>query len=267
MNPAYLFLPHHSNNYRAKLLHHPNLLLLLILLVVFGLGINIVKVSMPTVLGVATDISAERLVELTNQERVSNGIAPLTLNNQLSQAAWQKAQDMFSKNYWAHNAPDGRVPWVFITDSGYQYIYAGENLARDFDDSRGVVSAWMESSGHRQNILSSNYQDIGFAVVNGKLNGKETTLVVQLFGTKKEAAVPPIFAAQTKTPPKLSINFKLITRHTSTVIISLLLMILAIDMIVAHQKRLVRLVGHNFDHIIFLGSLLPIVMSKGGAIL
>ncbi len=94
-----------------------------------------------------------------------------------------KATDMFARNYWAHYGPDGTTPWSFITNSGYEYEYAGENLAKNFMFSDGVVQAWMESPTHRENILRNEYTEIGYAIQNGVLNGEETTLVVQMFGT------------------------------------------------------------------------------------
>jgi hypothetical protein len=89
---------------------------------------------------------------------------------------------MFSNNYWAHFSPQGKSPWDFIVGAGYTYTLAGENLAKNFNDSVGVVDAWMNSPSHRENLLKPGYKEIGFAVVNGTLNGEETTLVVQMFG-------------------------------------------------------------------------------------
>ena len=89
---------------------------------------------------------------------------------------------MFGENYWAHNSPSGKTPWDFIIGAGYKYLYAGENLAKNFSDSDGVVQAWMESPSHRENLMRSQYDEIGFAIVNGRLEGEETTLVVQMFG-------------------------------------------------------------------------------------
>ena len=123
----------------------------------------------------------------------------------------------------------------------------------------------------KANILSSNYRDIGFAVINGKLNGRETTLVVQLFGTRKggvqELSQAKVFSAQTSFQKPL-IDSRFFTRNISVSILGFLIAVLIFDMVVAHRKRLVRLVGHNPDHIIFLGSLIPtIIMSRGGAII
>lgn len=148
------------------------------------------------VLGFATDISSDRLFALTNEKRVNNGLAELTYNNQLAAAAAGKAQDMLSKGYWAHFGPNGESPWTFILGSGYSYDTAGENLAKNFTTSGEVVDAWMNSPTHRENVLKSSYQDVGFAVANGNLAGEETTLVVQMFGSKSVFAPP----APTETP-------------------------------------------------------------------
>ncbi len=180
----HLFLPHPTNNHRARILHPKGITFLLSLLTITQIILMFISNIRPDILGFATDISAQRLLELTNQKRLENGIPPLSLNQELSQAATGKANDMFSNNYWAHISPSGKTPWDFIISAGYQYVYAGENLAKDFQDAQGVVNAWMDSPSHRDNLLQEKYKDVGFAVVNGKLDGEETTLVVQLFGTR-----------------------------------------------------------------------------------
>ena len=190
----HFFLPHRSNNHRAKALHIDSLLCYVLLFAIFNLGIRIVHREFPNVLGYATDIRVDALLASTNAERASNGLSALKLNGALSQAAAAKAQDMFANDYWAHNSPQGKTPWSFIVGSGYKYTIAGENLAKNFSTSGGVVSAWMASPTHRENIVKPGYQDVGFAVVNGTLNGEETTLVVQMFGAGGApiAEVPPV---------------------------------------------------------------------------
>src|SRR5204863_2082531 len=130
--------------------------------------------------------------------RRQNGAGDLTISNELSRAASDKASDMFAKNYWAHNAPDGTTPWVFIKSSGYEYIYAGENLARGFTTSQSVVDAWMASPEHKENMLSKNYKNVGFAVATGNLNGEDTVLVVEMLGSTNYA--PPAVAASENKP-------------------------------------------------------------------
>ncbi len=186
------FVPHTSNNHRSKVLHLDALFGYVLLFAVFNFGLKSLHVAMPEVLGYATDINIQQLLASTNAERTAAGLNALTLNSQLSEAAARKAQDMFAKGYWAHNSPSGSTPWDFISGAGYKYVVAGENLAKNFSNSQSVVAAWKASPTHWANIIKPSYKEIGFAVVNGKLNGEETTLVVQMFGTStSDIAVNP----------------------------------------------------------------------------
>lgn len=186
----HLFLPHHTNNQRAKLLHPTSVSLVIGFFTIFQLLLGKASSSLPDILGYASQIPPSEIIRLTNIERQSHGLNALVLDDQLSKAAAQKGADMFAKDYWAHVSPTGTQPWFFITQSGYSYRYAGENLARDFSDPNSVVNAWMNSPTHKENLLSNRYQDIGVAVIDGQLGGRETTLVVQMFGTKLTAAAP-----------------------------------------------------------------------------
>jgi len=135
------------------------------------------------ILGYASNISANDVVSQINQQRQNSGASALTTNSTLNQAAFAKAQNMLAQQYWAHVAPDGTQPWFFFKQAGYSYSIAGENLARDFSDTSDMVSAWMQSPTHKENIMNARYRETGVAVVNGTLLGTETTLVVQLFGS------------------------------------------------------------------------------------
>ena len=150
------------------------------------LFINFVLVlKIPDILGYATDVKISDLLTYTNALREKNGLSDLTLNDNLSKAAKAKAADMFKDDYWAHTSPSGKEPWDFITGFGYDYIFAGENLAVDFSKSKDVVDAWNNSPSHRDNLLSPKYNEIGFAVVDGELQGRKTTLIVQMFGYQR----------------------------------------------------------------------------------
>ena len=195
---VHLFLPHHTNNHRSKVLHLDALFAYVLIFSLFNFGLRTLHKTMPDVLGYATDIHVEQLLNGTNSKRQEAGLAALTMNGQLSQAAAAKAQDMFAKGYWAHNSPTGTTPWNFISGAGYHYVVAGENLAKNFSNSQGVVDAWMASPTHRENIVKGSYKEVGFAVVNGVLNGEETTLVVQMFGTSTGAVAS--IPAPTKAP-------------------------------------------------------------------
>jgi hypothetical protein len=133
-----LILPHPANNHRARLLS-PKFLILSIFIFIFS-ALAITPRSL-------ADISSNELFTFTNQKRVENGLPPLALNQALSLAASRKADDMFAKNYWAHNSPDGLTPWFFIKNAGYSYVYAGENLARGFHNANDVVNACKKNTG------------------------------------------------------------------------------------------------------------------------
>lgn len=262
----HLFVPRESNNHRAKLLSHQFLLFLALFLFIGQFFLPIIKTNFSSVLGVSTDISAQTLLLLTNQSRQEQKLTVLTLNKQLSSAASRKAEDMFAKNYWAHNAPDGATPWFFLKESEYDYAYAGENLARGFTKSDEIVAAWMESPTHRDNLLSQNYEEVGFAAAQGALLGEETTLVVAMFGGKntavlaKNRAVPSseVFAASLQNAPL--INSFSFARSTSIAILLLFIIVLTLDLIIVTRRRIARLVGHNIDHILFLGTVLLFAM-------
>lgn len=202
------FLPHPhpdipGHHRRAKFLHPPALASYVLFLTALLFSGSLIREHLPGVLGFATNINFNDLVTDTNNERVANNLRPLTVNTLLNNAAQAKAAYMFKYDFWAHVAPDGTTPWYFISQAGYDYRYAGENLARDFGDSAGVVQAWMNSPSHRENMLNPNYTDIGFAVVNGTLEGYETTLVVQMFGKPLSSTALvdiPAQAAVTEAP-------------------------------------------------------------------
>lgn len=180
-------IPSRRNNYRAKMLHLDALIVVLGLITVFSLTTHYASES--GVLGIAKDITIERLLELTNQERASQGLPPLRYNNNLARAAQNKAQHMFTHDYWAHFGA-GKSPWDFILESGYSYEVAGENLAKGFYFSDSVVEGWKNSPTHYENIIRPDYDEVGFAVMNGVLQGEETTLVVQMFGRQIAQAAP-----------------------------------------------------------------------------
>lgn len=192
----HLFVPHHKNNHRAKILHHTSLLILLLTFVSLTSFSAVVQKKAPEILGIQYSISEQDLLQFTNQARQTNGLSGLEYNEALADAARRKAAHMFSNNYWAHFAPDGTSPWFFINSAGYEYLYAGENLAKGFTDSPTIVNAWLDSPTHRENVLSDKYTQIGFAVVEGNLLGEETVLVVQMFGSEKE----PIQLAAQQVP-------------------------------------------------------------------
>lgn len=123
-------------------------------------------------------LTSDQIIKLVNQDRIEQGLSPLASNRQLSLAASSKAQDMIAKKYFAHISPDGTKPWQWMKSLGYNYIYAGENLATGFSDAQDLTDSWMSSPAHRANILSPFYSETGLAVIQSN----DTTYIVQFFG-------------------------------------------------------------------------------------
>lgn len=140
----------------------------------------------------ASPITQENVVNLINQERKLNGLSALSVDPELNRASQMKSKDMLRRNYFEHYA-FGTTPWDFIRNSGYDYIYAGENLAMNFNTSEGMVQAWMNSPIHRDNILNPDYSDTGIGIIKGVYdeNGAkhDTTIVTNIFGKKKPLIV------------------------------------------------------------------------------
>ena len=266
----HFFVPHESNNFKARVLHHPMLILYLILLLTFQQSSLLAKRINSSILGYATNVTIERILELVNQERSKANLSALAVSPELSSAAQKKASDMFSKDYWAHVSPTGTTPWEFITTSGYKYVYAGENLGKSFDNSEDLVAAWMKSPTHRANILKPEYQELGLAVVNGKLVGEDTTLIVQEFGSRTSMAqqpkpeqAKPAAIAQVKPDVAPVFLSNKITKTASLLFAEFLLIVLFIDSIFIWRHKTIRISGHSLAHVIFLAALLGAMGATG----
>ncbi|WP_339215038.1 CAP domain-containing protein [Ornithinibacillus sp. FSL M8-0202] len=107
----------------------------------------------------------QEVVELTNQEREKNGLAPLKVDTELSKVAREKSRDMAASNYFSHNSPNYGSPFDMMKSFGITYRTAGENIAKGQRSPQEVVNAWMNSEGHRANILNSNFTHIGVGYV------------------------------------------------------------------------------------------------------
>ena len=129
------------------------------------------------------DITRTALINSINNERLSLGVQPLTESKKLDQAALLKAKDILEKDYFSHQSPGGITPWYWFSKIGYNYKYAGENLAIGFLNSEDVYRAWLNSRSHKENMTNPNYKEIGTAVLTGEYNGSNITVVVQFFGS------------------------------------------------------------------------------------
>jgi len=116
--------------------------------------------------GTTSVLAAEREVAaLVNKQRAANGLAPLTLSEELCSGARMKSQDMRDKGYFDHTSPTYGDPFDMMTSLGISYSTAGENIAMGYTTAEAVVNAWMNSPGHRANILSGDFTSIGVGYV------------------------------------------------------------------------------------------------------
>lgn len=124
------------------------------------------------------------IIAETNNERVKGNLSILKENPKLSLSAQKKVEDMFAKQYFEHVSPSGVGVSDLGQSVGYEYIIIGENLALgNFEDDKSVLQAWMNSPGHRANIMNGNYTEFGVYAAKGMFEGKDTWLAVQHFGT------------------------------------------------------------------------------------
>lgn len=135
------------------------------------------------------EITAENVIRLMNEYRDEQGLPPLGAEHRLMLAAEDRMRHMEDEGYWAHNAPDGMRPFVWVKARAYEYRIVGENLATGFETAALLVQSWMESPGHRANILSADFQDCGVAVIDGSTTGPASgKAIVVLFGRQQDAA-------------------------------------------------------------------------------
>ena len=131
----------------------------------------------------ASQISVNSVFNLINQDREKQGLNDLGENNQLTKVAQDKLNDMIENHYFAHTSPAGVSPWYWYKKNGYDYQYAGENLAINFLTNEAQNQAWMNSPDHRKNILNPKYFETGIAVGAGTVNGQNSIITVEEFGT------------------------------------------------------------------------------------
>jgi uncharacterized protein YkwD len=128
-------------------------------------------------------LTIEGIIAETNKQRAAQGLPALSNNPRLANAAELKVEDMFRLQYFEHVSPTGATIETLSDRVGYAYVNIGENLALGaFDGDAGVVDAWMNSPGHRANILNDKYQEIGVAVMKGTYQGRTVWMAVQEFG-------------------------------------------------------------------------------------
>ncbi len=130
----------------------------------------------------ASILNEDKILELINIERKKINLSNLVRSPKLEKSAYQKAKDMSDNQYFSHYRPtDNKRGLTFIIENDYEYEMAGENLAIYFDEAEELVSDWMSSPGHRQNILKPEFTETGIGIYKGFYEGFETNFVVQFF--------------------------------------------------------------------------------------
>jgi uncharacterized protein YkwD len=150
------------------------------------------------VLSYSTSMSIGGLLADTNAQRLANGAPALSLNSSLNSAAQAKADDMAARNYWSHYTPENNPPWIFVQSQGYKYQKLGENLATGFADEQLTINGWMASPAHRDNLLDSSFNEVGFGYADNPdytaAGGGPMTIVVAFYGK------PLVLSAATSSP-------------------------------------------------------------------
>ncbi len=168
---------------------------------VINKGATVITSTAPKSVTVAKDtspLSQENIIDATNVERVKAGLQPLKTSDKLAASAKIKAEDMIANHYFEHTSPSGKTVADLGSEVGYDYVVMGENLALgDFVNANDLLQAWMNSPGHRANILNTSYQDIGVYAAQGTYQGHTVWFAVQHFGT--ERGVCPALSTSLKT--------------------------------------------------------------------
>lgn len=189
------FIPHARNDFQPYILRRVALSGMAVLVGISFAAANIHVLILQHSAWLAANVIPAVVFDLTNESRVAEAHFPLRRNSVLDEAARLKAEDMAAYSYFAHESPRGETPWTWFEKAGYKYAYAGENLAVHFFDSGEVVDAWLESPGHRANIMHDRYTEIGIGTAKGTYEGYDTIFVVQMFGTPAGAVPAPVARA------------------------------------------------------------------------
>jgi len=180
------FIPHPGNNHLPHALHPKYLKVYAAILILVKVVLTALLFTVYPSYSVFSAKITDDVISLTNQARQEIGAGVLKTNDLLTEAAQAKANDMIARGYFSHTSPDGDKPWVWLDKYEYPYVYAGENLAMSFSSAESVEQAFMDSPTHRKNILNPKYNEIGVAVAYGKMDGKETAVLVEFFGSTSQ---------------------------------------------------------------------------------
>jgi uncharacterized protein YkwD len=170
--------------------HHTYVRVILVILALFIFLFNtFVKVDV-SAQNTNSSINIQNLLVAHNNYRKSLGLGELKLSTELNRSAQSKAQVLLQSNCWSHYCPPGKSPWDFFVDAKYDYVFAGENLAEGFYEVEDVMTAWINSKTHKENMVKKEYTEVGFGIVTGKYQGNSNNVIIVVhFGSRAPNAV------------------------------------------------------------------------------
>lgn len=134
---------------------------------------------------IITSLNVTEIININNNTRKQINLKPLVVSEELTKLAKLKMDDMKNNQYFDHYSPTKKSLKNFLDDINYDYIYAGENLARNFDNNKELVQAWLDSPTHRYNMLYPNFDEVGIYYDYVNLDGTDQLVTVMIFGKKK----------------------------------------------------------------------------------
>jgi len=130
------------------------------------------------------NLNTSEIININNTARKELGLQPLVFSPELTKATRLKLSNMQTEHYFNHYNANGKSLKNFLNDVNYNYLYAGENLARNYNDNHELVQAWLDSPTHRHNMLYPNFNEVGIAFAYVNLNGVDQLVTVMMFGKK-----------------------------------------------------------------------------------
>lgn len=208
------FIPHSGNNHMPKILRTKSLAIMALVAVLLKFSVvAYLYFIFPNSSKADADMVA-KILALVNRDRSAESLATLSLNPVLSNSALAKANDIISKDYFAHVSPDGKKPWDWIDRGQYAYALVGENLAMNFTTAESAHRALMNSPSHKRNIMNKKYSDIGLAIVSGEIAGKKTNVLVQMFSTQVKR---PVFVQEVEASKKIADTQNIVSTQTKKI--------------------------------------------------
>lgn len=187
----HFFIPHADNNFHPHILHTKRAVFYSIVLILSKAIVFVFVLLVPTQVLVSPDIlalEADKIMRLTNDLRVQQGLPPFVVEDRLQLSATAKAADMATHQYFDHLGPEGRDLHYFLTEADYPYQFAGENLAVGFTRADELVSAWVESPTHYSNIIDPDFTEAGIGLQVGAHDQNTSVYVAEHFGAREKGA-------------------------------------------------------------------------------